>query len=217
MLFSDMLNDVSGHLPSCPALTIMSTLRKVAIDLCERGEVWQEDLAGVPVTAGAFRYTPVSPVAYAEVSSFTDAYLILADGTKVPLDWASRADVRRLRPQWPQDDAGQPLFYTVEEPGVISLAPVPDADSVGTLYVRASMRPTPDATEFKTSLYPMVRRVLFHGALHELMLMPERAWSNEKIGAYHGKQWTHLLHSTAIRAERDYNPGTQSVQMIPLA
>lgn len=217
MLFADMLNDVSGHLASCPAVTIMHTLRKVAIDLCERGEVWQEDLAPVPVVDGVWRYTPVSPVAYAEVSSLTDAYLILTDGTKVDLKWAARSDVRRVRPQWPQDDAGQPMFYLLEEPGGVALAPVPNADAVGDLYVRASMRPTADALEFKTSLYPMVRRVLFHGALHELMLMPERAWTNEKIGAYHGKQWTHLLHSAAIRAERDYNPGTQSVRMIPFA
>jgi hypothetical protein len=217
MLFSDMLNDVSGFLPGCPAVTIQGTLRKLAIDLCERGDVWQEDLAGITLVDGTRQYTPVSPYAYAEISNFTDAYIIDADANKVLLTWAAWSTVRRVRPQWPQDDAGQPMFYLSEAPGLISLAPVPDADSLGTLYVRASLRPTATATEFPAALYPMARRVLFHGTLHELMLMPERSWSNEKVGTYHGKMWTSLLHGMAISAQRDYNPGGQSVQMIPFA
>jgi hypothetical protein len=53
--------------------------------------------------------------------------------------------------------------------------------------------------------------------LHELMLMPERSWFNEKMGMYHGKQWAFLLSAARDRRMRDFNEGTLSVEMRPFA
>jgi hypothetical protein len=213
--FADLVPDMSAFLPGCPSLVIERTIRKMATDLCQRAKPWALDLVPITLAPAQFEYDLTSPNAYSEPTDIIDAFIIKSDGTKVTLRWVPYATVRRNYPDWPDNAAGQPQYITATEVGKILLAPVPDTPA--DLYIRAYMRPTADALVWEQWLYDEFKRAVFHGVLHELMLMPERSWFNEKMGMYHGKQWAFLLSAARDRRMRDFNEGTLSVEMRPFA
>lgn len=213
--FSTVTPEFSAFLPGCPDLAIERTVRKMATDLCQRGRVWTLDLIPLSLVIAEPTYELVPAVSYAEVIDIFDAYLIDSEGKKTPITWKPYKAVRAGHPSWPQDDAGRPQYITTNMTGYASFVPVPDA--VGSVYIKAYMRPTTSATELPTWLYAEFQRELFHGTLHELMAMPERSWSNPKLADYHGKQWTYLLSQATIRAGQEYNTDSQAVQMRPFA
>jgi hypothetical protein len=215
MAFADMVPDLSAFLPGCPSLVIERTIRKIATDLCQRAKPWTLDMVPITLVPAQTEYDLTSPASYAEPTDVVEAFILFPDGTKVDLEWLSYAAVRRAYPSWPQDSEGQPKYLTSSEVGKVLLAPVPEA--TGDLYIRAVVRPTATATVWEQWLYDEFKRAVFHGTLHELMLMPERSWFNEKTGMYHGKQWTFLLSAARDRAQRGYNVDSIGVEMRPFA
>lgn len=213
--FADIVPDISAYLQGCPSLVVERTARKIATDFCQRAKAWTADMTPITLVPGTHDYNLVSPLAYAEPTDVVDAYIVKVDGTKVSLRWAPFGYVRSAYPAWPQEDSGQPAYLTATSVGQILLAPVPD--EAATLYVRAAVRPTADAVVWEQWLYDEFKRVIFHGVLHELLLMPARPWTDEKAGMYHGKQWTFLLNAGRDRANRGYNVGSLSVEMRPFA
>lgn len=212
--FASMVPDLSAHLPGCPNITIERSARKIAIDLCSRGKVWQTELAPITLVVGTYAYTPASPVAYAEIFDYVSGYTIV-DSTKRPLVWNTVDQVASSYPQWPTNTDGTPQLITSKVLKEYQVCPVPDAAGTMTLTVR--LRPTLTATDWDADIYAEHHRAIFHGVLHDLMVMPGRTWTNGSGASYHGKQWTYLLNQAKDRAARGYNGGSLSVQMRPLA
>lgn len=213
--FASMVPDVSAFLRGCPDLVIERTLRKMATDLCQRAKVWVVDTAPIAVVVDTFEYAATSPLAHGEVCDIKSGYTVDADDAKVDLRWLAWDKVRRAYPSWPQNASGRPSSMTTRYVGAVSLAPVPDTTL--SLYLRVVLRPTATATVWQQWLYDEFHRVLFHGTLYELMMMPGRSWTDEKAAALHGKQWTALVANAAARAEREFNIDSVSVEQIPFA
>lgn len=217
--FSTMVDDISAFLPGCPSPVIERTVRKTAIDLCQRAKVWEVDLTPVTLVSGEYQYTLESPYSYADVTDITAASISPDGVSRTTVRWVPLQTLRMTRPSWP-DDAGQPMYVSVSEPADLLVAPVPEATMP--LYLRANLRPTATATEWPTYLHDEFRRVVFHGTLHELLMMPGRSWSqadktSAATAAYHGKQWVFLLNAARHRANTGYNARSLSVQMTPFA
>ena len=66
-------------------------------------------------------------------------------------------------------------------------------------------------------MYTEFNRAIFHGTLHELLMMPERSWTDAKTAMYHGKQWTYLLGAARLRGETGFNAGSLAASMRPFA
>lgn len=213
--FASMVPDISAFLPGCPSLVIERTVRKMAIDLCQRAKVWEGELVPITLVPGTHEYDMVPESDFAEATDVVDAYLLKSDGTKVSLPYRPLLQVRRLRPSWPQDDVGQPQMVSTGDRFRLLVAPVPD--EAADVYVRAKLRPTDTAVSWEKPMYDEFKRALFHGTLHELMLMPDRSWFDEKQGINHGKQWTYLLNSARYRAESNFNSGALAVEQRPFA
>lgn len=214
---ASMTPDISAFLPGCPTLVIERTTRKIITDLCQRGRVWSDNAAAIPLVADTYSYTITSPVAYGEVIDVESAYLLMATGNKKFLKWTNRSALKVSRPMWPEDDDGEPVHYLTPVNGNIQVAPTPTSVDTGSIYTRVFLRPTPAAAEWPTWLYSEYQRELFHGVLHELMAMPERSWTDLKTAEYHGKQWTYLLAQATIRASKEYSSDDLSVEMRPFA
>ena len=65
-VFSAMTPEISAFLPGCPDLAIERTVRKMAIDLCQRGRVWTLDLIPIAMVVAEPTYALVPDVSYAE-------------------------------------------------------------------------------------------------------------------------------------------------------
>lgn len=215
ILFDDMVEDMSAHLPGCPSPTIAKTIKKIIVDLCQRGKVWEADLEPINILAGDAGYALESPVAYGECTDVVQAFAVV-DGKRTPVTWCQTvAGIRAHYPGWPDESEGTPTHATSAGPGLVLFAPTPDA--AGTIELRGKLRPTKDATEWDAALYNEFARAIFHGVLYELMLMPNRGWSDAKLAIAHGKHWTHLLAAARYRAESGYNIGSLAADPRPLA
>jgi len=212
--YAAMVPDVSAFLQGCPNPAIERTLRKVSADLCQRAKVWRAELPVIPLVASTTEYTPVSPVAYGEFVETVYGYTTIASTIR-NLKVHSFDKTRRVYPEWPMQTNGTPAVLTVRTPGTVMLAPTPDA--VGTLNIFGVLRPTANADSWDAQMYREFHRELFHGVMHELLLMPDRSWSDPAAAKYHGSQWTYLLNLARDRADRGYNTGNLSVDMCPAA
>jgi hypothetical protein len=212
--FDAMVDDLSAFLPGCPSPTIVRTARKVITDMCQRAKVWHEDFMPQPLVVGNVSYPLLPPVPGAVCTDVTSGY-IMVDGRKRDLTWQQLSAVKARFPNWPQSEAGEPQYITLSTVGAVELAPVPNV--AGTLYLRGYLRPTADADSWDAELYDEFQRVVFHGVLHELMLMPGRGWSDAKTAGLHGRQWTQLLAAARDRAQRGFNTDGLSVDMRPFA
>lgn len=214
--YASMVNDIGAFVPGCPNLTIERTIRKIVIDLCQRGKVWREQLPDIAVTAGDYTYSVASPYAYAEFCDFISGdFTVTSSGNKSSVYWKAYDTVVAQYPAWPQDMEGTPTVVTTKILGELRLAPVPD--EAGTLALYGVLRPTRDSDVWVAELYAEFARCIFHGVLCELMGMPGRAWSSEKESVKHGKQWTYLLYEAKDRAQRGFNKADLSVKMRPFA
>ena len=213
--FDSMTADVAPFVPGCPTAIISATLRKVAIDLCDRAKVWRTALMPTTAVAGTYNYALVAPVANTEVSAilYANAYLTTAATTK-PMDVTTGEVMFLSHPDWPNTAApGEPqtLFNTDDQ--TINVFPVPDAADTYTLNIFAAIRPTHLSTGISTAVSNQYRRELFHGTLHELMLIPDRVWTDPEKSLYHGKQWTYLLNAARARANKGF--GRASINVVP--
>ena len=164
--------------------------------------------------AGDYQYTLSSTTVTGEVIDVVSASTTVA-GTTHDIVFRSLDVVKRSYPSWPVDTDGDAQVFTKIDVDTVALAPVPDTAGTMTPYV--CLRPTAGATVWPTSLYRMHARAIFHGVLHDLMMMVDRPWSDDKKSLYHGKQWTYLLSAARIRADRGFNTADVSVTMVPMA
>lgn len=212
--YADMVNAIAPFAPGCPTLTLQTTARKIAKDLCQRAKVWRGYFAPVTLTSGVVSYVPLTGLTYGELNDVIDGYTVV-NNQKKDLRWIPYADLRRISPSWPQDYSGTPTYITSSTSGTVMLAPVPDTTGTMTLY--GSIRPKDDDTEFDLATYAEFSRAIFHGVLAEILAMPMRSWADPKAAALHGRQWTYLLNAAKDRAMRGYNEADLSVIMRPFA
>lgn len=218
--FSNYTTEVAPHVDGCPTAVMTAYIRKVFIDLCERAKIWRVPLTDVPLVAGTYDYSLVSPIAGTEVSALLVAQVTTASNptavTNLPV---STMEVALSRfPDWPNLNAeSAPYMLFQQSPSQFSVAPVPDNKDTYTVRLRAAIRPTISAVNVEDSLMNEYRRAWFHGAIHELMAMPGRHWSNDKLALYHGKQWEYFLNNAKARANKGFGRASISVAQRPWA
>lgn len=206
--FTTYVPEVAPHVEGAPTPVIARYIRQAVIDLCERAKVWRTDLAALPLVAGTYDYTLASPIAGTEVSSILDAKCVasLNPTVRSRLDIVTQEDVLASVAGWPNvNTSGSPLAVFRDTVSELNVVPVPDAADTYTLYMNAAIRPTLSATTVEDSVMNEWRRVWYHGAIHELLVMPGHSWSNEKLAAYHGRQWEFHLNNAKARANKGFS------------
>ena len=211
--FSTMAGELSTQLIMCPVQLIAQTVRTVVIDLCQRGKVWEVDLSAIELIPDQVNYALETGVDGAEV---TDLLYGCIRGDQVcPIGVAREDQVLREYPDWPHTASAQVRYVVPKEIGTVWCAPAPA--EAGQLELRAILRPTLTATSWDSDLYAEFKRLIHHGVLHTLMLMPKKEWSDEKMAAYHGRQWTYLLSMARARSNQKFNVGDLAVTQRPFA
>lgn len=215
--YDSMVLEASAHLIGCPNAIIASYYRKMATELCDFSRVWRAAATPITLVSGTFSYALVSPVTYAEVIcpiGVGKVFTVL--GAKADVNFMSYEMTREQYSAWPEKGTGTPQVYTRLDSNNVLLAPVPDGVFT-TLKFDVLLRPTAVSTVWDDSLTNEFRRALFHGVVGELMLMPGRPWTDNKLALMHGKQWAYYRSLARTRATHDFNTSSVSVQMRPMA
>lgn len=229
--YNSVFGDIMANVPGVPDVVLASYMNKVAIDLCERAKIWRVNYAAVPIVPGTYDssnnpltigqtdYTIASPVAGTELSAVLLAKVYMTNAKKwYSIPSVTTEQVFHVAPDWPSIlDAGQPVALTRKDEATISIVPAPDNADTYTLYLYCAIRPTLTATGMDGTLYATYRRAIYHGVIHELMMMPKRPWTDETRAQYHGKQWEFMVNSARARANKSFSRANISVVPAPWA
>lgn len=217
--YSSIFGDISANVPGVPDVVLAFYMNKVAIDLCERAKVWRVAYAPVTLVAGQVGYTLASPTAQTELSSILTAKAYLGSVTKwKDLDVVTVEQVFKVYPDWPDTaEVKEPTAVTRVDEATVSIIPKPDSAQTYTLYLYCAIRPTLTAMGMDSTIYATYRRTIYHGVLHELMMMPKRPWTDEARAQYHGKQWEYMVANARARANKSFGRANISVVPAPWA
>lgn len=141
-----------------PAALRLQTVKDVIRDICERTDIWQEELDAIDVTADTASYTLSVPY---------DA--VIRSVVSVTLD-----DIEL--------DASQ---YTISDLRTLVLedSVTPTADSTGALVVVVALLPTANSLDFPEWFIERYRDTIIAGVTTRLKGMANRPWSDPQ-GAY---------------------------------
>ena len=218
-LFETMAGEVAAHVAGCPTAVITTYIRKVVIDLCERGKVWRVRATPLTLVAGTYSYALVPSVADTDISSILQATVTRADSGKVSaLTFGTHEVMFDAYPGWPQDGiAGPPRNIVTSDVSSIQVQPVPDAATTYVVDAMLAVKPTQTSTGWDSALFSEFHRAIFHGVIHELMVMPDRKWSDQQTATYHGKQWEFFLFSAKAKANKGFGRASLAVRQRPWA
>lgn len=118
-------------------------------------------------------------------------------------------------PEAALDGASEPRAMTQLTPDQYVLLPLPDDDDPYRLRLVYALKPKRTAEGMPQYLFDEIEDVLFHGALQELLVLPNGAWGDRELAAYHAKQYLSHVTERRARANLGNMRGTMAVQMRP--
>lgn len=95
-------------------------------------------------------------------------------------------------------DGEQPRSICQLTPDKYVILPLPDNKKEYSMRMFYALKPKRDATGMDANIMDELEDVIIHGALQQLLVMPNVAWTDFQLASYHAKQY--LFHSTERRA-----------------
>ena len=80
-----------------------------------------------------------------------------------------------------------------------------------------ALKPLRSATDMDKTVLDELEDVVVHGALQQLLVLPEKSWSDRELAAYHAKQFLFKLSERRARTNLGAGRASMSIQMRPLA
>jgi hypothetical protein len=156
-------------------------IREAAIHFCERTRAWK-DVVTLDVVAAQAEYTLTVP---------TDGTVVIVEEVYFNQARLEAKPMDTLKEQY-QDwltASGTPLFYTQQQPGVLTLVPIPASALEDGLLVRLTYKPSRTATTIPDWLYEQWADVLGWGALSRLLMNPGLPCHNPNLAAVYQTQY----------------------------
>lgn len=95
-------------------------------------------------------------------------------------------------------DGGEPRFITQITPDKFIVLPLPDANKTYTMRMFMALKPKRSATGMDEVAFNELEDAIMHGALQDLLILPNVPWADRDLASYHAKQYT--FHTTERRA-----------------
>jgi len=120
-------------------------------------------------------------------------------------------------PESAMEEASEPRAFTQLTPDQFIVLPLPDDAEPYTLRLIYALKPKRSAAGMPQHLFDDLEDAIFHGALQELLVLPNEGWKDRELASYHAKQY--LSHVTERRARANIGNmrGTMAVKMRPFA
>lgn len=212
--FLSLVQRLITSVPGCPQPVVEQYVRDAAIDACERTLAWRYEQPSIRLTQGVYDYPYEQPTG-SEVHAFLTASV---NGT--PLEPVTLEKLYRLYPDWPSLDPERragPRFISQLDVDNFTLAPVPDDTETYDLKMIVALKPLRDSHSMDKSAMDDLENVIMHGALRELLVLPNKNWSDRELATYHAKQYITKTAERRARAMLGAGRASVSVQMRPLA
>lgn len=216
--FASLAPRLQPSVPGCPRQTVNQYIRDAAIKTCERTLAWRYQQPEFALTPGTYVYAYNKP-AQTQVHAVFGAMM-----NNAPLEVLTLDEALRLYPAWADryTTAGdiekygtQPRSITQVSPHEFAVLPLPDAERTYTMRMFYALKPTRDADGMDEVMFDELEDVIMHGALQQLLVLPNTHWADRELAAYHAKQFLFQLSERRARANLGNARGMVRVQMQP--
>lgn len=210
LAFDTIPSRILPYITGCPIPVVVNAVREAAIEFCERTHAWREDLAPIDVVAGTYAYDlGVAAPATGEV-----IVPLVVKHNGVALSPEINVDIRTAYPDDPDTvNISVPLHYQFTEQQTIRLVPVPNESITGGLKIFAALRPLRSATGMDEAVLTKWGSIIEMGALYRLLVMPEKGWSNLKLGEHFGKRFVAACNIANAEARKGFTQRSLGVCM----
>jgi len=113
------------------------------------------------------------------------------------------------------EDASDPRIITQLTPDQFVVLPAPDDAKPYSLRLIYALKPKRTAAAMAAFVFDELEDVIMHGALQELLVLPNVSWGDRELAAYHAKQYVYQTAERRARANLGNARGTLSAKMQP--
>lgn len=210
--FASLIPRVAVSAHGCPQPTLIQYIRDAAIEVCERTLVWRYEPTVTQLVAGEYEYEYDTP-AQAEVHAVLTATV---NGER--LQPVTLEQLYERYPDWPSTDPNKratPRLICQLDSDHFVLAPLPDSAVTYELTMIVALKPLRTATSMGASALDEIETVVTHGALQNLLVLPNQAWSDRELAVYHAKQYVSKTTERRARANLGAARASLFVKMCP--
>jgi len=113
------------------------------------------------------------------------------------------------------ENASEPRIITQVTPDKFIVLPLPDDTKQYVLRLIYALKPKRTATSMPSYICDELEEAIVHGALQELLVMPNASWTDRELATYHAKQYTFKIAERRARANLGNVRGTMTAKMQP--
>lgn len=199
--FDEWLPHILPHVPGCPEMVAVQEIRNAAIRLCADSTVWREDIPAGDLVADTPEYLIIPPGG----TEIVNIHYVYLDGD--PIEAATAEQLDSTDYGWRDIASGTPTKFFVPTPGRFKFNRSPESTITDGLTVRVSLKPSVGSSQVGQIIWRDFREALERGALRNLMIMPDKPWSNPDLADYHGRYFTFQIQRARARASLGFTPG----------
>jgi hypothetical protein len=210
--FDSLVSRLSPSVPGCPQPVIEQYVREAAIEACEKTLAYRQVQNKIPLITGVYDY-PYDPPTNTEVHAFLNPTVNGEPMVSVTLE-----ELQDRFPKWPDfatSEYNQPRYIAQLDADNFIVAPTPDAVTTYEVRMVIVLKPLRTAVEMDTTAFDELETIIMHSALQNLLILPERTWSDRELAAYHAKQFLHK--ATERRARANLGAARNSLRVKPVA
>lgn len=104
--------------------------------------------------------------------------------------------------------ASEPRSLTQLSPEKYIVLPLPDGEKTYTTRMFYALKPARSATGMDETIFNELEEAVLHSALQYLLVLPNVAWSDRELAAYHAKQFIREMTERRARANLGNMRGT---------
>jgi hypothetical protein len=112
-------------------------------------------------------------------------------------------------------DGSTPRSITQINPDKFIVLPLPDAERPYQCRMFVALKPKRNASGMDEFIMDELEEVIMHGALQHLLVLPNQAWSDRELAAYHAKQYVYQTSERRARANLGNQRGMMQARMQP--
>lgn len=112
-------------------------------------------------------------------------------------------------------DGSTPRFITQITPDKYIVLPLPDAEKTYTMRMFMALKPKRTATGMEEAIFNDLEDAIMHGALQDLLILPNVPWADRDLASYHARQYIFYTTERRARANMGNVRGSFRVRMQP--
>lgn len=177
MLLSELRPLIRLQVPGCPDPVIDMMVIEATRQLCRVTHIWRYELDALELDRDDDNVTLTPPEDSEILTVFSVEYD--DDGALIP---RTTRQLTRETAAW-REDVGNPSYFVYTPPATIRLVPLPSPLRLSELIVTVSLMPAVGSTAIDDRIATPYSEIIRTAAIGELMLVPNRPWTNAQLGA----------------------------------